>query len=408
MPMLIASASAGGSEDTLTMTTWANKAFSQAATMISFLYFGRFKESSITWKYLSDTQAVVTVELIELPHEYATIYTPGKRANLFKFTRRKPNGNDTYRFASWDDDIAVVGDGTYTPAPIKFRNLRRDFRLEDEEVTLESAYFSGNPLADGLGRGLPFPLDLEILTVDPASPTTTKSRFKGEIVKVGPKGRLINARAISWKRKLEQRYPNILIQRHCNYRLGQGCHAVAARRTACALNIENYAQTGEFREISGSSDYTIYVENHSIPTWSALTTYAWTDPVIYNSGLWVSIANSNLGNTPALPSNYWILKTYFFGNGRIHIGTGSDILTAGLEFVGKDILSSDLIITLSTKLSRTPAQGEAVTLYPGCAGAFGDCYIFNNVRRWGAHPGVPQDNPSRSEESFQGGTGKKG
>ena len=323
MPMKITAAASGGNEDTLTMEAWANKGFHAPDTQLGFLYFGRFRRPRLEWEYDTDAVALAKLRFIELPHEYATIYDPAVKATLYKFTLRLPTGDYYYRWAAYENDVTVPGDGTYIRGGhFKWRDIHRDRTLENDGARIESVDFEDNPLALALPGGLDYPLFVRIAEVDPNDTNSVRVLFNGEVDKVTPSEHRLVASLISFGKKLMFRVPAFRLQRPCNYAWGQGYHATAARRTACAINPEDFVKTGEFHETDSSDVYSIYIENFNIDTWTAPATFNKTDLVLYNNAFYVSRADSNQGNTPAAMSAYWHLPWFYFGGGWIEIGTG--------------------------------------------------------------------------------------
>lgn len=322
----------------------------------------RFGADRMRLRYLDPQTTDGTLRFLQVPWEISP--PEGEQAQqpatawLYKFTYKIPGSPIIDRYTSYEKPLTNA-DGTYNPGPFEHRAIRRGIDLDVEPVTIVSHVFTGNPLM----RFLPFKfeaaLKVEIYEVDPADPsTTTALKFKGEILTAKPRGKRIEAQAVTLGGRLESQVPAFLIQPDCNY--------IVYEPNTCKVAKAGFEFLGTLVSVTGS-DVTIDVT--------------------------------------ANPPTHDLVDDYF-ANGWIEKGAGAAYERRPIVRSVK-ITASQQKITVRMPFDSLPG-GAAFKWWPGCDGQPSTCKNrFNNFINFGGHPHVPQENPSLPTRDIASQTGKK-
>lgn len=304
---------------TLTTVQPITVAHLKARTRIGFLHLVRVIEPKLAWDYSRDDRATCRLKFLELPNEY-TAPSPVLKESFFgylfveasKYPRK-------WLFTSYEDQIVLGGDqgffaGTYTPALIGHKTLRRTLDLPAQKLTIESGSFPGNPLS----LFFPFQLEGKLLlyliegsVVDLLEPV--KVRFFGEVT--APHPTLKEGQVQLLGRDLDQSVPQHMFSTVDNFDVLSG---------PLSQDPEDWKITGTLASIASTT-----IDVASAPAHTLVV----ADPTYFNHG------EIELGNTGATYETRVILD--------------SVAITGGVR------------LTLNRPLIKTVATGGAIDLYPG-------------------------------------------
>jgi hypothetical protein len=373
-PRLISSAQGVAGQMVLNASTPLS-AHTAASTILSHLLLARFVDPHLEWSYTTPYLATTRVKCVELPHEYAN--TPAalpEPAYLFIFTEV---GVRTDRYTSYENTITVPSGpyaGTYTPAPFSFDTVKTGLKLDQEQLSLKSFKFIGNPL----NKMWPFALDgllqLEIVEVTVTTPAASAvSRFFGDVWSVDSD---YNATIIAFGNLFDRKFPRFLLSVTDNY---------TQFSPPTQLNAAAFKITGTLASSSGQ-------------TITATSAAAHAKEADYFAGGWLEIGTGVnlekrgiLHSEPA-PSNKVtlhidrpLIKNAIVGDTGAALGPGSGI---------------DVPVPL-------PPDTSTISLYPGYDGSIDQCESrFNNRVNFGGHPFIPNVNPAvkaMKAKNVQGG-----
>jgi hypothetical protein len=329
-------------------------AHTATSTIVSHLFLARFSEAKLEWVYTTPYLATTKIKFVELPHEYAN--PPAalpEPAYLFIFTEV---GVRTDRFTSYENTIQISTGtyaGTYVPAPFSFDTLKTGLKLDQEQLSLKSFKFLGNPL----NKMWPFSLDgllkLEVVEIDAVHPNVAGvSRFYGDIWSVDAD---YNATAIAFGNLFDRKFPRFLLSVTDNY---------TQFSAPTKLNANSFKITGTF-----------VTPNHASQTVVVTSAAGFVKPADYFAGGWLETgANNTLEKRGILHSE----------------PTAPNKVTLHID---RPLLKA--------------VNAAAVSLFPGYDGSIDECETkFSNRINFGGHPYIPNVNPAvkaMQPKNVQGG-----
>ncbi len=330
---------------------------SAANTLVSHLILARFNDDTLDWEYEAPLVATATLTFLEMSGEYAApILDLPEPLFLYRFTLTLPNADTTTWLYTSYEASATIGADTYAVGPFSHKEIKSTLKLDQEEATLSSWLFPGNPLGLFLPFALEAPLLVTILEADArylgtVTPTTI---FAGEIWDVTPKGKALTAPVLAFGRTFEGKFPRALLQNCCNKIQYSG---------PCGLNADD---------------------------WLLNATVAATNP-----------ASTQV--TLTLGGAYVAGK---FAAGWLQAG-------AGAAFLVRDVIDStastgnEVILSLNRPVSGL-AVGSAVQVLPSCGNVYSGCGSFGNKANYFGFDYVPGTSPSiQAIPSSSSGGGSK-
>jgi hypothetical protein len=304
------------------------------------------------------------------------IATPGSPqdqaavATLYRLTLLSEPWATPYveRYADWDAPV-VASDGTYAPWPIRTRSERRALELQRDETEVEMAFATGTIAAHWLREWVDFPVRLEVLTIDPATPGATPTvEFSGTVASLRVRGSVAIFKASLVSAALKRKAPSWLFQNPCNSVIFD---------PVCALARDTYRTEAQLATGSGIS----------------------------SDGLTLTLTAAAGWKGPGAPAD-WVAQMFAGGflviDGRAPGGGAIGALPAGRAPVLRQITSSTSTGTTLTigigqplGVDRLPAATYRVYLFPGCTGQPGaadqprTCKWYGNYAAFGGYPFIP-------------------
>lgn len=318
----------------------------------------RFTDAVLKLELTSTHLAAARVKFSQVPWEITGTAgeTPQQPARLFLYqvTYDVP-GPVVYRFTNCWRSLTRSGDGIYAPAPMQHANIEGGLDLGNEQVTLNSFLFPGNPLALFNPNVLEGRLLLRIFEIatEPINPDAAVLAWFGSIVAAPQTGRKFAAVGKWRDGLLDRELPGVLI--------GPGCN-VSFLSPPCG---------------------------HLKSAWlKAGTLTAAADNIIT-----VTAADAAAANT--------------YAPGRFEIGSGltyeSRAITASAPVAGGQQFTLDRAL-------RTVPAGQACTYLRSCDGSLARCQELDPTGwrgRFRGHPFLPQVNLSLPTAAGTQPSGKK-
>lgn len=377
--------------NTVTMDSALGVSASAGQSAIFPLLLMRLEKPQMKFSWLKPGLATVQLQFNEVPVEQllpddetlgTTIGKLQERAVLFQFTRDLGNGTVlNYYYTSFESDIQWNGQ-TWLHAPFECGDITQSLNLQDDNVTITSYLFAGNPLIADLTKQAEAPLTVTIYfaNFDGGLIRGAQTMFTGDASAPSRDGNKIMMKCKMGPALLGSQLPTILRGVQCSHLRGSN---------ASGLNLISAGCTGP--------DSVMLKTN-----WKATATVA--GPVSagfpYTLNL-LALTGVGAGVNAALGSNQVFLNWY--ANGYVEWGTGANIQRRMI--VGSTVpVASAIQVTLHRFFSAVPNIGDSVTLYPGCDGLYTTCQAFdsgtnptgkfNNYNNFGGQPFTPVTNPS--------------
>jgi hypothetical protein len=348
---------------TLTTNQAITIAHSKALARISFLLVARLVESKLPWSYSTDGRARCTLKFLELPNEYSApspVLKESFFAYLFVEQSKYPR---TWLFTSYEDTIVLGGGqgifaGSYAPALIGHKVLRRGLDLAAQKLEITSGSFAGNPLSLFFPRQLEGPLKLYVLEGNVADLTEpVKVRFFGKVSKPPPSLTSAQVQLLS-DAELQENSRTTCFPRSTTSQFSPTPHG---------LNPADWKITGTIASIAG---------NTVVVTSAPANTLVTADATYFNYG------NIEIGTTGATYETRLIMSAV--------------AVTGGVQ------------LTLNRPLIKTVATGGAIDLYPGYDGSIEQLTTrFADAINHGGMPFIPDTSPNIKAVNTAQSTGKK-
>lgn len=334
-----------------------------------------------------DWQNSVTATVRQTLREVPAEYTPGTgetvgttlgrlATRVFLYQLTDGDGNVS-RFTSFETDLSYSSH-TWTTGNWAHGDLKLSLNLERDELEVTSFVTTTNPLLAQVTALAETPLDLVIYSADLISGTVSNvtTFFTGEITKAGAKGSTLKATATPGGRRFDDQLPRLTKGPDCAHTLFD---------TGCGLAKSDWHFTG------------VVAAGGSGATW----------PYTLNVA---SLARTT-GATPTYFANWFALGWVEW--------TPSGGVTQRRPIIASTTPSGGaLTLTLKRWWNGSPANGDALVLYPGCDLQCATCQAyqaqnnptgkFNNWLNFGGDPFMPAGDPSLVKNSKSGSGGKKG
>ena len=298
-----------------------------------------------------------TIQVFELSNEYAAAELGEAPVFLYRFYVVLPDGTESsWRYTSASGDIVSNGD-TFTAADLSHGSLLRSMRAENEDLTVEAAWFADSPWAGHIPFPGILPLWLELLSATVDDPDTTTQEFVGRLGdSPDVVGKKVTMRFASWMDSLEASLPRPLVGPRCPYKFGDAA--------TCKVDTAALEKTATINAQVGTR---MSVEDASL----------------------VGVAAG------------------YFAGGWLVSGTGTatqvrSILSSTADSAGV------VTIRLNMRLKDVD-DGDTVTLTPGCDKSVDACDVkWSNFPNFGGKPYVPRTNLTlKAVEIDSAGGGKK-
>lgn len=325
---------------------------------VNRLHFVRMAGEDESWTFDSENFQTRSINLIELPTEYASSTAGTIKAYLYLFEQDLGNGTtNTWRYTSFEMDLSD-GSNTWTSSAIDHGKIARGVKAHNATVDVTAWRTTGHPLSQFIPWAANAPITCKIYEGAFSAPTSVGSAsllFSGRVMRVTPRGRTYKAQIKPLGSIMDQRAPRFKMGPMCNHSLYS---------TGCGLLKASFAETGTLAFLSAPNQITI------------------TD---------ASLA--------ALPVNY-------FAGGFLEVGS-----TANFEvrFIRSSSSPSTNTITLTLNWPLEKASaGATVTAYPGCDYTAPTCETkFSNLVNFGGHPNIPATNLTLEAVKSQNPKGNK-
>ena len=364
----------------LTLSGAVGTDYTKEAARLESLMLARFKSNRLTVKFQNGV-ADATIRFRELPWETAAASagetfgtTQGsltKRAYYYHFFIDYPGATQEWHFTDWERDLDFGGE-TLLHGFFQHDTIKETDTMEQQQVSLESVYSSGNPLALLLPFSLEWPLQLDIyeIEVDGSDAINERRMFGGEIDRAEFDGPYIKASGSTLGSIFDRNITVERVQTGCN------THVFSAR---CGLDRDDWKWQG------------------TVVSYNAST-----------GELALKLVARVSGATVTLP-------IHRFAGGEVWFGAGTGIQSRYIADNAAAVVTggpngTTLTIVVGSAFTDAPAVGATVYMNPGCAGRYQeDCIdFFNNGETFVGCPWIPMGTPvARKNQQLQGAGGKK-
>ncbi|HLX68855.1 MAG TPA: phage BR0599 family protein [Verrucomicrobiae bacterium] len=377
--------------NTVTVDSALGVPASAGQTAIFPLLLVRLEKPQMKMTWLKPGLATVQLQFNEVPVEQLlpadeTLgITMGKlqeRAVLFQFTRDFGNGTVlNYYYTSFESDIQWNGQ-TWLHAPFDCGDITQTLNLQDDNVTITSYLFPGNPLIADLTKQAEAPLTVTIYfaNFDGGLIRGAQTMFTGDASAPSRDGNKIKMKCKMGPALLGSQLPIFLRGVQCSHLRGSNASGLNLISAGCTgpdniMLRANWKATGLVAgPLSAGFPYTLSLSN------------------LVGTG--ANVASALAGNT---------VFANWFANGFVEWGAGANIQRRMI--VGSTVpAGSALSLTLHRYFNGVPNIGDSVSLYPGCDGLYTTCKAFdsannptgkfNNYQNFGGQPFTPVSNPS--------------
>jgi uncharacterized phage protein (TIGR02218 family) len=319
------------------------------------LVYVRFTDDKEAAENLTEGRQRRQIRVVELPEEYETAETGEEPVFLYRFYQVIDGTETSWHFTSFAEDI-VSGGTTYTARNLNHGAIRRSVATEQETVDVSAMFDVSAPWADDMPNPSTWPLWVEIMEAQFATPDTRTVVFTGrEDKSPRVKGRRFDMTFASWVDSFDSRVPHMLFGPLCPFHLYDPA--------TCKVDPTSY-----------QVDVTLFAIRHF--------------EVI------VAVTSSFAAN--------------YFQNGKIRFGTGASTQYRNILANTPDS-GGYVLLTLNGRPPASAASGDAVSIWPGCdkTNGAGGCPKFSNDRFAGT-PFVPRTNLTLKAVEVSSSGGKKG
>jgi hypothetical protein len=360
-------------------------------TVIFPLLLVRLEKPQMKMTWLKPGLTTVQLQLNEVPVEQllpndetlgTTIGKLQERVVLFQFTRDLGNGTVlNYYYTSFESDI-VWNNQTWQHAPFECGDITQTLNLQDDNVTITSYLFPGNPLIADLTKQAEAPLTVTIIfaNYDGGLVRGAQPIFTGDVSAPSRDGNKIKMKCKMGPALLSSQLPIFLRGVQCSHLRGSNASGLNLISAGCTgpdniMLRGNWKATGLVAgSVSAGFPYTLNLSN------------------LVGAG--ANVAAALAGS--AVFANW-------FANGYVEWGTGANIQRRMI--VGSTVPTGGaLTLTLHRYFNGVPNIGDSVSFYPGCDGLYTTCRAFdtslnptgkfNNYQNFGGQPFTPISNPS--------------
>jgi len=367
-------------DTTVTLLAAIGADYSRADTIVTPLLLVRLDKPTLQIDWQNPHAAAATLQLIELPAEYApatgetigeTLGQLTQRCYLYEFTHDLGGETITDRYTSYETDV-TLGDDIYAAARIEHGDIQQGIALEQDAVQVTAFLRSSagdsaavcSPLLLFATLKMEAPLKLTIRqgsTGVPPVVTDAEVLFTGEIASVKLQGAKIAAKAVTASTVFDRKIPRFYLQVPCN-------HALFS--PGCGLDKDDWQFTAQVLS-APSAAYPFALALHSL------------------AGPSVDFAE------------------HWFSGGWIEFGTGAALQRRAI-LNSTDVVVGALTVWLNRPFDPLPEAEDDVALWPGCDLRAETCQAkFDNYLNFGGHPFLPAANPSLVKLSQPVAGGKK-
>lgn len=204
------------------------------------LYFVRLDAEEIRINQRGPTNGMVTLKVIELPHEYGSVEAGERPALLYRFIQRQ--GGEEVSSCWTSHDVAIAyGEETFVPAPFSHGKFSESTESTDS-LEITSYMFEGNPLNEYIPFAPQRTIRVEVIEFL-LGDETADTLFHGWVRNIEVKGTEIRANCGTRALDLDRLAPRFFFQPVCNYRLGQS--------GTCSVDLTPFTITGTITAIDG-------------------------------------------------------------------------------------------------------------------------------------------------------------
>lgn len=360
-------------DDTVTLLAPIGADYKAADTIITPLLLvrlgGPIGQVQINWE--NPHAAIATLQLIELPAEYApasgetigeTLGQLTQRCYLYEFTRDLGGETITDRYTSYEADV-TLGDDTYAAAKIEHGDIQQGIALEQDAVQVTAFMAPLSALLLFATLKMEAPLKLTIRQADVAAGVGSDPAvlFVGEIASVKVQGSKMTAKAVTAGTVFDRKIPRFYLQVPCN-------HALFS--PGCGLDKDDWRFTAQLLT-------------------APLATYPFALSLHSLAGPAVDFAE------------------HWFSGGWVEFGVGAALQRRAI-LNSTTVTVGALTVWLNRPFDPLPAADDEVALWPGCDLRAETCQSkFDNYLNFGGHPFLPAANPSLVKLSQPVAGGKK-
>lgn len=358
-------------EDTVTLLTAVGLEYRASDTIITPLLLVRLDKPTLQISWENPHAAAATLQLIELPAEYApatgetigeTLGQLTQRCYLYEFTRDLGGETITDRYTSYEADV-TLGDDIYAATRIEHGDIQQGIALEQDAVQVTTFMSPMSALLLFATLRMEAPLKLIIRQADVAAGVASDPAvlFVGEIASVKVQGSKLTAKAVTAGTVFDRKIPRFYLQVPCN-------HALFS--PGCGLNKDDWRFTAELLT-APSAAYPFALSLHSL------------------AGPDVDFAE------------------HWFSGGWVEFGAGAALQRRAI-LNSTTVTVGALTVWLNRPFDPLPEADDEVALWPGCDLRYETCQAkFGNGLNYGGHPFLPAANPSLVKLSQPVAGGKK-
>ena len=372
----------GKTSNTITLHA-AVGAWPAGTTLVTGLLLARFSKPAITLQWRSNEYVECRLPLRELPAEYVpaaeetvgtTLGLLATRCYLYEFSWVLGGVTYTDRFTSFENDLTYGGHtyvGNAAGKSLSHGDIVTRLYLERNEVELRSDLMVPS-LVSLATMKMESPLGLSIIQAetDGAAASNATVIFTGEVVKVGPRGNRLVAKAAPAGSLFDRLIPRFMFQLGCNHTLFDvGCGLVKA-------------------------DWQFSAVMHVAPAGGYPFSYVLEGFAGVGANAVAALAAGAVGGN-------------YFAGGWAEFGVGATMQRRAV-LVNSPAVAGAIYLNIDRDVLPLPGHGVAVVLYPGCDLSASTCADkFGNYLNFGGHPLMPIANPSMVRPSQSNAGGKK-
>lgn len=329
------------------------------------LLYVRMVNDAITLDFQAEGWAKSTIEVLEIPEEYASVELGQRPAFAYHFWRQVGAARRDWYFTSFDRQLSVGSVAVQhvcTPAPIGHGTITRTTAGDREALEINTWRFDGSPLAAWQPFAPQYDLYVEVWEVDLAGgqPQVATTVFAGMIESVDPTGRSLKVAAVTRLDRLKAQLPRFYVQTSCNYLVyGVCCKASRAAFSVAAAVVSTDA--------------------------AGVALVLQADGLVGKPANWFQFGDAQITDSEGLP---------------LYCSIASSTPGAG----------NHQTIRLNAPFSRALVVGDLVTIAAGCDLQYAStqgCVKFANQINFGGHPHIAENLSLKAIPLSTDGAGKK-
>lgn len=226
-----------------TLTSVAGRAHKMAQTKLSWLVYVRFQRDEVRMNFITDDIAEVSLDLIELPTEYAAQELGDRPVFLYEITQ----GDLVRRWTSYGADLTAAGQD-WIKEDVNHSDITRSTEFLDEGVKLQCGLRTAdNPFRQFVAGAPVQTMSVKIFkTVAPSFPLSLDlPLYEGDVQEVFFMARgQLSVKLSSVLRISDYTVPRVIIHKLCNWSLYDP--------PTCGLGVGSYETTGTLSVVTGT------------------------------------------------------------------------------------------------------------------------------------------------------------